>query len=233
MISYLRNTIIDGSLPAVLAAVVFAGAAASLTSCAVARLPVILGYVTAASGSKRNAFSLSAAFACGVVASYIILGLLFGVVAGWSGTLIALSRYLYSALGALLIAGGLLLAGLLPVGGDRGNKCCAASSRRAKTLPSAFMLGMVFTVLELPACPSCGAVFVIIASLALIKGSILYSGLIFAGFAVGQSLPVLAIGLCAGVMKQLLPRASGITEAVNFASGNALLGSGLFLLLIA
>ena len=184
----IQNIISGSSLPVVLAAVALAGAIASLSSCTIARLPVIWGYVTATSESKKKGILLSTAFACGLIVSYTIIGFLLGVVTNLAGELIEASQYLYSALGFLLIAGGLLFTGLIPVGSDWLDGRCEASVRQAKTMPSAFIFRMLFAFLEMPACPCCGAVLMVIVSLAVIKGSMLYSGLVFIAFVVGQKL---------------------------------------------
>lgn len=233
MASFIQNIIINGSLPVVLVAVAFAGAVASLSSCTIARLPVMWGYVAATSESKKKGIFLSAAFACGLIASYTIIGFLFGVITDLAGKLIQISQYLYSALGILLIIGGLLFAGLMPAGIGWLNKRCEASVRQAKTLPSAFIFGMLFAFLEMPACPCCGAVLMVIASLVVIKGSLLYSGLVFISFAIGQSVPILVIGFSTSILKHIVPRTQRLEEVISFTAGNILIASGLFLIMLA
>lgn len=233
MVSFIQNIIINGSLPVALAAVAFAGAVASLSSCTIARLPVMWGYVAATSESKKKGIFLSTAFACGLIVSYTIIGFSFGIITDLAGKLVQISQYLYSGLGILLIIGGLLFAGLIPVGWGWLNKRCEASIRQAKTLPSAFIFGMLFAFLEMPACPCCGAVLMVIASLVVIKGSLLYSGLVFISFAIGQSVPILVIGFSGSILKHIAPRTQRFEEVITFIAGNILIVSGLFLIMLA
>jgi len=233
MVNFIQNTIINGSLPAVLLVVAFAGAVASLSSCTIARLPVMWGYVAATSESKRKGFLLSVAFACGLITSYTIIGFLFGVITDFAGKLIQVSQYLYSVLGILLISVGLLFTGLLPTGKSWFNKHCDATIKQTKNFHSAFIFGMLFAFLEMPACPCCGAVLMVIASLVVIKGSLFYSGLVFMGFAIGQSIPVLVIGFSTSILKHLAPRTERLENIISFIAGNILIVSGIFLIMIA
>ncbi|MFH1062892.1 MAG: cytochrome c biogenesis protein CcdA [Candidatus Omnitrophota bacterium] len=233
MIAFIQNIIAHGSLPVVLLAVAFAGAVASLSSCTIARIPVLWGYVAATSESKKKGIFLSTAFACGLIVSYTILGLLFGTVSGLAGKLIQISQYLYFTLGILLISGGLFFSGLIPIGKSGFYKHCAATVKQANNLHSAFIFGMLFAFLEMPACPCCGAVLMVIASLVVIKGSLLYSGLVFFSFALGQSIPILVIGFSTSILKHIRPRTQKLEEAISFVAGNILIVSGLFLLMIA
>ncbi len=233
MVSFIQNIIINGSLPVVLLAVAFAGAVASLSSCTIARLPVMWGYVAATSESKRKGVLLSVAFACGLITSYTIIGFLFGVITDLAGKLIQISQYLYSILGILLIIGGLLFAGLLPTGKSWFNKHCDATIKQTKNFHSAFIFGMLFAFLEMPACPCCGAVLMVIASLVVIKGSLIYSGLVFISFAIGQSIPILVIGFSTSILKHIAPRTERLESAISFIAGNILIVSGFFLIMIA
>ena len=229
----IQNMISGSSLPVVLAAVALAGAVASLSSCTIARLPIIWGYVAVTSESKKKGILLSAAFVCGLIVSYTIIGFLFGAITDLAGKLVQISQYLYSALGLLLIAGGLLFAGLIPVGSDWLDGRCEASVRQAKTIQSAFIFGMFFAFLEMPACPCCGAVLMVIVSLVVIKGSILYSGLVFVSFAIGQSLPILVVGFSTSILKHIVPQTHKFEKTVGFIAGNILIVSGLFLIMLA
>lgn len=233
IVSTLQNVLIDGSLPVVLGAVAFAGAVASLSSCTIARLPVMWSYVAATSESKRKGTLLSIAFACGLITSYTMIGFLFGMITDLAGKLIQISQYLYSILGLLLIVGGLLFAGLLPTGKSWFNKHCDATIKQTKNIHSAFIFGMLFAFLEMPACPCCGAVLIVIASFVVIKGSFLYSGLVFTCFAIGQSVPILAIGLSTSVLKHIVTRTRRLEEIISFIAGNILIASGVFLLMLA
>jgi len=85
----------------------------------------------------------------------------------------------------------------------------------------------------MPACPCCGAVLLLIASLIAIKGSLLYSGVVFFSFALGQSLPILIIGFSSGLLKRLLPKTQNLEGIISFGVGNILIVSGIFLVTLA
>jgi len=233
MINYIQNILLRGSMFEVLMAVAFAGAVASLSSCTIARLPVLLGLVSTKSQIKHRGFYLSIAFSCGLIISYTFIGILFGAIAHMASKLVAISEYLYYVLGILMIIGGLFFAGLISFGNGGINKHCETAVKSVKTLPSAFIFGMLFAFLEMPACPCCGAVLLLIASLIAIKGNLIYSGIVFFSFALGQSLPILVIGFSTSFLKNLLPKTQHLEGVISFCVGNILIVSGIFLVTLA
>jgi len=232
MVTYIQNILLRGSLLEVLLAVAFAGAVASLSSCTIARLPVLLGLVSSTNNSKHRGFLLSIAFSCGLIISYTFIGILFGAIAHIASKLVMISQYLYLILGFLMILGGLFFAGLISIGGGF-NAQCERAVKSVKTMPSAFIFGMLFAFLEMPACPCCGAVLLLIASLIAIKGSLLYSGVVFFSFALGQSLPILLIGFSTSILGKLLPKTQNLEGIISFCVGNILIVSGVFLITLA
>ena len=137
------------------------------------------------------------------------------------------------SLGILLFIGGFLFAGLIPAGQSWFHRRCDATIKQAKTIHSAFALGIFFAFLEMPACPCCGAVLMVIASLAVIKGSLFYSGLIFISFAIGQSIPILVIGFSTSILKHIMPKTERLEAAISFIAGNILIATGTFLIMLA
>ena len=132
-----------------------------------------------------------------------------------------------------MILGGLFFAGLISFGGSGINAYCERAGKSVKTLPSAFIFGVLFAFLEMPACPCCGAVLLLIASLIAIKGSLLYSGIVFFSFALGQSLPILVIGFSTSLLKNLLPKTQHLEGIISFCVGNILIVSGIFLVTLS
>ena len=231
MFSSLQNTILNGSLPLVLVTVAAAGAIASLSSCTLARLPVIWGYIAAGPETGRKGFSLSLAFACGLIVSYTALGFVFGGFSDWALHLVHFSRLLYSFLGLLLVISGLIIAELLFP--NKKHHHAHSPQKPIKRISSAFLFGILFACLEMPSCPCCGAVLMVIASLVVLKGSFMYSGIVFTSFAVGQSLPILLIGFSTSLLKNLTQRAEKIEKVIRFSAGIILTTTGLFLIGIA
>lgn len=233
MVPYIQNILLRGSLLEVLIAAAFAGAFASLSSCTIARLPILLGLVSSTSQSKRRGFLLTIAFSCGLIISYTFMGMVLGAIAHIASRLIEISRFLYLILGALMILGGVFFAGLIPLATDALNARCEKAVKSVKTLPSALIFGMLFAFLEMPACPCCGAVLLLIASLITIKGSLLYSGVVFFSFALGQSVPILAIGFSTSILKHVLPKTQHLEGIISFVVGNILVVSGVFLVMLS
>jgi cytochrome c biogenesis protein CcdA len=232
MVNFIQHIFLKGSLLEILAVAAFAGAVASLSSCTLARLPVLLGLVSSKSKIKHRGFFLSIAFSLGLILSYTFIGMLFGVIAGAAAKLVAISQYLYLVLGLLMVVAGLFFAGLISFGG--GIKAhCETAVKSVNSLPSAFVFGVLFAFLEMPACPCCGAVLLLIASLIAIKGSLLYSGIVFFSFAVGQSLPILMIGFSTSLLKNLLPKTQHLEGTISFCVGNILIASGIFLVTLS
>ncbi len=132
-----------------------------------------------------------------------------------------------------MILGGLFFAGLLSFGTTMFNARCESALKSVKTIPSAFIFGILFAFLEIPACPCCGAVLLLIASLIAIKGSLLYSAVIFFSFALGQSLPILVLGFSSSILKHLLPQTQKLEGKISFLVGNILIVTGIFLVTLA
>jgi len=233
MIPYIQNILLRGSWVQVLIATAFAGAVASLSSCTITRLPVLLGLVSSTSQSKRKGFLLTIAFSCGLIISYTFMGIILGAIAHIASRLIEMSRFLYLILGVLMILGGMFFAGLIPLATETWSARCEKAVKGVKTLPSAFIFGMLFAFLEMPACPCCGAVLLLIASLIALKGSLLYSGVVFFSFALGQSVPILMIGFSTSILKHVLPKTQHLEGAISFIVGNMLIVSGVFLVMLS
>jgi thiol:disulfide interchange protein DsbD len=213
--------------------VAFAGAITSLSSCTIIRLPVIWGYVTSTGPSRKRGVILSISFACGLFIVYTLFGFALGVISNLSGKLIQISHYLYLFLGVLMLVLGILFIGLIPKRTGWFQNRCEAAINHAQTKHSAFIFGVLFALLETPACPACGAVLMVIASFVIMKGSLLYSGLVFISFAIGQSIPVLTVGLSGNLFTYLLSKINLIEEVTSFVAGSILIVAGLFLVMLA
>jgi cytochrome c biogenesis protein CcdA len=212
--------------------VMFAGIAASLSSCTIVRLPVVLGIVSGTAESKKKAISLSLFFSLGLMVSYTLMGTAFGLVTNFAGKLVVWSKYIFFVSGILLFLLGAVIAGLIKV--KYAQKCRSIANRfqRFGTM-GIFLFGILFAFFEIPGCPCCGPVLLIIASIVAVKGSVLYSLLIFVSFAVGQSLPILGAGCSVGLMKSWVPKIEKYENAIRFLAGNILLVLGIFFILVS
>ncbi|MFH1429619.1 MAG: cytochrome c biogenesis protein CcdA [Candidatus Margulisiibacteriota bacterium] len=187
MIDLVKKAVVDTPFLAVFI-IFWVGAVASLGFCTLARLPVVLGFVGGTSDNKRKAFLLTLNFAAGMVVSFCIIGLLFGMIStNVDRNLVLISKYIFRAMGFLLLTIGLFVSGLLKLSLPHHHHI----NERFKRLGfvGAFLFGMAFAVMELPGCPCCSSMVLVLASLSLIKANVWYSALIFVSFALGQSLP--------------------------------------------
>lgn len=211
--------------------VFWGGAVLSLASCTLIRVPVIIGYVSGASASKKKAFFITLSFALGLIISYTCLGLLFGFVSGIMASMIKYSRFVYYALGAMALLFGVQLAGLTNWTFLKKDSLPEPRNKKAG-IAGAFLFGIIFAIFEAPICPCCGPVLFLIAGLTLSKGKILFGILIFLAYAMGQSLPMLLIGSLTGIVKYISPYVERFEKKIEIIGGNILILLALFFFLV-
>jgi len=211
--------------------VFWAGAVASLASCTLIRMPIVLGYVAGTSDSRNRSLILTALFILGCILSYTILGAFFGFIGNVAVKLVRVSKYVFWALGGLLFLVGLFVSGL--INPKFLSSHCHVENRFKASSIGAFLFGIVFALLEMPACPCCGALLLIIGTAVAAKGSILYSMIIFMVFAMGQGIPLLMVGSSASLVKYLSPKISRFEGYIRLAAGNVLLILGIYFLVVA
>ncbi len=213
-----------------------AGTAASLSLCAVVRLPIVLAYVAGAANSKRHGIVLSVLFAAGLIVGTTLLGLTAGPPDEGLRAMLGLNKALFWLLGAGLFVSGVLLSGvinphLLPA------KWQKATQRLARTgSMGALLLGCAFGLLQTPACPNCGTAIQALVQVA--GGSSLFEGtLLFAGFAAGQGLTMLAVGVLTSLMmpellRRLRTKMCSIEQRIQLLAGNVLMILGLYFIIV-
>jgi cytochrome c biogenesis protein CcdA len=213
------------------------GAVASLSSCTAVRLPVVIGYVAGVGSSKRRAIVLTLLFAAGLVFSYVLLGAVMMTAGGVAGKMLRLNKYFFWFLGVLLIVTGIFVSGLVNVH-LLPEKWRGLGPRLHKaTLPGAVLLGFVFGLLIVPACPSCGTGLLILAGIAVAKKLSAYGLLLFLSFALGQSLPIVAVGVLTGLVKpnvigRVRTRICSFERRTQLIAGNVLMVLGIYLIVV-
>jgi cytochrome c-type biogenesis protein/peptide methionine sulfoxide reductase msrA/msrB len=236
MVSSIQKLIAGAPLLVIL--VVFcAGALASLGSCTIVRVPVALGFIAGAAESKKRAVIVTVLFVSGLVAAYIVFGVFLGVVGRLAFTIIQCNKYIFYLLGFLLFVFGLFIAGLLKIR-RLPRMLQFHESFRHVTLFGAFVFGTFFALIEMPTCPSCGGILLMLATLVVTHNLAPYAILIFMSFALGQSLPVLAVALSASLVKTdiimfLESKIRRVEDQINFVAGNMLMTLGIYYLIIA
>jgi len=216
--------------------VFWAGAFASLGSCTIVRVPVVLSYVAGAADSKRRAILVTILFVAGLAVSYAALGIFFGLMGNLAFAFIQVNKYLFWMFGALLLISGLFVAGLLNIRFFHPALEIKNSLRHLRHI-GPFIFGIFFALLEMPTCPCCGSVLLAIAALVVTQDLSAYAVLIFLSFALGQSFPVLAVALSTSLLKSdlivyLAPRIHRLEERIELLAGNVLIALGIYFLFV-
>ncbi len=217
--------------------VFWSGALASLSSCTIVRVPVVLGYVTGTTDSKRKSVLLTLLFVSGLTISYTIFGILLGLMGRFTHSFIQINKYIFWVMGIVLFFLGLFVSGLFSfkIFNTRFN---LKDRFKSVSLLGALLFGIVFASLEMPTCPCCGGLLLLIAGIVVAKNLSAYSVLIFISFALGQSFPILAIGLSTSLLKTdlinyLRPKVHQLENHIRLVAGNILMVFGIYFFVIA
>ena len=213
------------------------GAVTSLSSCTAVRLPIVLGYVVASGGSRKRSLLLTCLFVLGLVIGYVLIGAAVAFVGGMVHQLLYTNKVIFWASGGLLFVAGALLSGLISPGplpsrwqriGARLDGACAAG---------AFVLGLLFGLLTMPACPLCGAGLIVLGGVVAAKNLSLYGLAMFASFGLGQALPIAAIGVLTtilrpGLINSLRRYLCSVEQHVQLLCGNLLMVLGIYFVIV-
>ena len=236
MVSGIQKLVAD--TPLLIAFVVFmTGALTSLSSGTIVRVPVALGFIAGATESKKKALFVTLLFVLGLVAAYTVLGMFLGMVGRVAFTIIQCNKYIFYLLGFLLFVFGLFIAGLLKIK-RLPSILQFRESFKHVTFFGAFFFGTFFALAEMPPCPISAGLLLMLASLVITHNLAQYSVLIFVSFALGQSLPVLAVALSASLVKTdiimlLASKIQRVEDNIDLIAGNMLITFGIYYLVIA
>lgn len=213
------------------------GAITSLGSCMVVRLPVILGCVAGSGSSKKRGLLLTGLFCLGLVCSYVALGAVTAFTGGLIHRVLVFHRYIFWCLGTVLLVAGAWVSGLFSLR-STSDQWERLGNRLRKAGPiGTFLLGIFFGLLVMPACPCCGAGLLVLAGVVVAKNLSFYGVLMFASFALGQSLPVLSVGVLTSLVKadmirRLRSRMCSIEQRIQLLAGNVLMVLGVYLVVV-
>jgi cytochrome c-type biogenesis protein len=206
--------------------VAFAGGVVSFFAPCVA--PVVPGYVTFIAGgpgaSRTRRFVLTSAFILGFSAAFVALGLLIGAV-GSSPMFQGFERWLQWVGGALIIAFGLAMTGLLRV------PFLERDLRFHGKMPSwlgpgggAFALGLAFGV---GWSPCMGPILAGILLLAGVSGTAASGALLLVAFSLGLAVPFLLLGFSAERGAALVRRFARAARGIEVVGGGLLVLVGI------
>ncbi|MFZ7102908.1 MAG: cytochrome c biogenesis protein CcdA [Peptococcaceae bacterium] len=197
------------------------GIITSLNPCFLTMLPLIIGYIGGYGAEKRlKSFLLSLSFVGGLSLTFAALG----IVAASLGLIFGRGFGFWSYLtGGIAILMGFHLLGLL-------NLKFPGFPSAAPVLQGyggAFILGLTFGFVASPcATPVLAVLLTFIAS----TGKPVYGGLALFAYGLGQGIPLIIIGTCTSLLKNL----SGVKQWGNIikqASGIILILFGIYLLI--
>jgi thiol:disulfide interchange protein DsbD len=236
MVSSIQKVIAEAPLMAIFL-VFWAGALASLSSCTIVRVPVALGFIAGAAESKKKALLVTVLFVSGLVAAYTVLGMFLGMVGRLAFTIIQCNKYIFYLLGFLILVAGLFISGLLKIR-HLPRIFQFRENFQHVTLFGAFIFGTFFALVEMPTCPCCGGILLMLATLVVTHNLAPYAVIIFMSFALGQSFPVLAVALSASLVKTdlimfLASKIRRIEDHITFVAGNMLITLGIYYLIVA
>lgn len=227
------RALINASPVLAILAVFVAGFLASLSSCTLIRIPIVFGYVGGTAKANGRSFAVLVSLILGLIFSYSVLGFLLIALKSIVFGLIMTSRYIYLGFGLILLGSGLYFSGMIPMWMPHDHCDTHQEKTSKRTLGGAFLFGMLFAFLEMPACPCCASVLLILASIIGVSSSWIYSMLLFLSFAIGQSFPIFLIGLSTGMMRSFTSKISEAEKFVQYAAGNVLLVIALIFLILA
>ena len=213
------------------------GVLASSNVCAVAHLPILAVYVMSAGASKRRALILAAVLAVGVAVGTMLLGRMATPMADGVHRTLQVSKSLFWALGGCLIVVGVLFSGLInPHLMPR--RLHGLSERLVRTeVPGALLLGIVLGLLLTPACPTCRAGLLMVAGAASVHHCAASGPVLLVGFAAGQGLAALGVGVLAallrpGLIASLRTRMCSIEPRMQLLTANVLVVLGIYFVVI-
>lgn len=199
-----------------------AGVVSSASPCALATVPLVVGYVGGRDDSnRRRAFGYSLLFVAGLSLAFTALGAAAALLGQLMGTL---GGVWYIALGLLAAAMGVHLLGWLPL-----PRIAAPHWQIKVDGPlGALFLGVLFGVVSSPCATP---VLVAVLSLVATQGEIAYGTSLLFVYALGHCVLMLAAGTFAGLV-QAWSRSRGMTVfsvRLKQAFGIVLVGTGGYL----
>lgn len=187
-------------------------------TCCLPLVPAIAGFIGIQDLSRRRLFTVSFFIMLGSIVILVILGL----VASFAGLTIqkSLGKYWSYFIGAVCIIVGLFVLGAIKI---------PASIRipeiRQKGFIGAFLFGLCMGGVMGFGSSCCFPALPVVLTYAAVQGRPIHGGLIMATFAIGQSIPLFAIGLFSNILGKINGRWSMYVRRI---AGIVLLFSGIY-----
>jgi hypothetical protein len=223
--------------PETAGAAVWMGLLASSHVCALVRLPILAIYVASAGTSKRYALLLAILLAVGVAAGMVFLGQMATPTGDGVHRTLQVSQPLFWALGACLIAAGVLFSGLINPRLMPQKLRCLGERLVRMEVPGALLLGFVLGLLLTPVCSACRAGLLTVMEGTPLNHPTPLGPILLVGFAAGQGLAALGIGVLTALFKPSLiawlrTRMCSIEPRMRLLTGNVLIVLGIYFVVV-
>jgi len=220
-ISQWLSQLLTGYSPLVYLLIFLGGVVTSIGPCNLSMIPLLMAYI---SGSQNTSgwqgFRLALFFTIGTSITFMALGVIIAVVGGLFGPARAVLNYLVAAVSIIV---GIHLLGFihinLPVWGQK----LVRKPERAGAL-GAISLGLV---LGLAGSQCATPILLLILTLVLSKGQIVFGASLLFVYALGRGVPVVLIGTFTGLAKNL-PALARWSSGIEKAAGLVMLVFGFF-----
>lgn len=196
-----------------------------LSPCHLSSIPLIVGFIGGQGVSTtRRAFSLSAAFAAGILATIALIGLVTASLGRMAGDVGATGNYLVAAVFFLV---GLHLLDVIPFSFSAANP---AKMKRRGTL-AALLLGLLFGI-ALGPCTFAYMAPVLAATFKVAAKNLLYGAALLLAYGVGHCAVIVAAGTSTEAVQRYLNWSSESrgSAAVKKVCGVLVLVAGLYFL---
>lgn len=210
-----------------LAAAFLAGIASSASPCAIAAVPLVVGYVGGYAGDdRRRAFLYASAFVLGMAITFTAAGVIVAATGAWLG---GASRWWQGLMGLLAIVFGGHLLGVWKVPG-LGHLACATGTRprwRNAGAAGAAVTGALAGVAFAPcATPVLAGILTIVGS----QGDIVFGTMLMFLYAIGHGALLLAAGSSVSLAQRLARSRLAKAGEIFLKLAGALLASyGIYL----
>ena len=215
----------------------WAGALASLNSYTLLRLPVMAGCAAGLGSLKRQSIAVALVFSLGLVVSYVVLGLMFAFGGITIDAILRSNKYVYWFFGVALLIAGVWVGGFVGFGARHDPEDHEVKSLGKVTWIGLFLLGTACGLPLIPVGSSSGIGLLVLAK-CVAGHDLSWLGLLaFLSFGLGQSAPVLAIGVLTALVKaplvrRLRPRLCSIEQQIRLAAGNGLMVLGIYFVIV-
>ena len=235
MTSMLQRFFVESPVLAV-AVAFWAGAVASLNPYTMLRLPIVVGCVAGVGASRRQSLAVALIFTLGLIVSYVVLGLVIAFGSIPIDDILKANKYIYWLFGAALVAAGMWV-GFVGHSCRRDQESHETPNLGKALITGLFLLGVACGLPLIPIGSSSGLGLLVLAR-GVAGHGFAWSGLpTFLSFGLGQSMPVLAMGVLTGLVKpplirRLRPRLCSIEQQVRLLAGNGLMVLGIYFAIV-